>query len=234
MSKRTIIWPALAGVCALTFAALLWSDERDELREQARNFQREAATLAERGHTREAHELREKAAAMLAEAEAISHRERVESERRHPEHHPDAHRARLEHRLHELREELGKLARAPGEGPDKREAMASLRREMETLDRELHRERPHPRHAPGRPSPERLEHLRQAIEHLHAAGLPDVAAHVARHAEEWEHAHRRQTREPQPHGELHELRSIVEDLRHEVERLRDEVAQLRERREPVR
>jgi hypothetical protein len=67
------------------------------------------------------------------------------------------------------------------------------------------------------------------VEHLHHAGLHDIAEHVAERAEaterELHEQHRHHEGEP-----IHEIMKQLDEIRHEVGRLRDEVNELREKR----
>ena len=76
---------------------------------------------------------------------------------------------------------------------------------------------------------ERIEHMRIAAEHLHHAGMHELAEDVERqaHSREREFGEHRPRREEGPHeGVMDQLN----DLRREVERLRDEVTELRKGR----
>ena len=71
--------------------------------------------------------------------------------------------------------------------------------------------------------------MRVAVEHLHNAGLHDIAEHVAERTEATE----RKLHEHHPHHEgdvMHEVMKQLDDIRREVGRLRDEVNELREKR----
>jgi flagellar biosynthesis/type III secretory pathway chaperone len=231
---------ATVTIALLAAAALVWASESDELREKAEAMHREAAELAERGHLREAGELKEKAAALLEEAE---HLERGHADPRQRE------IAELKQLLERLHQEQERLREEAGAG----ERLAELRRKTEQVEHELHellqpRREPHrePHRKPHREQPfgqdeiaRRLEHMRIAVEHLHQAGLHEIAEHVAQRAEATErelHEHARREHEPTEHGPhpgpdaVHEIMKQLDALRHEVGRLRDEVNELRERR----
>ena len=114
----------------------------------------------------------------------------------------------------------------------KEERLADVRREAGGIERELH-ERSHDGHREHDDSPDgiarRLEHMRVAVEHLHHAGLHDIAKHVAERAEATErelHEHHRH-HDDDP---IHEIMKQLDEIRHEVGRLRDEVNELREKR----
>ena len=71
--------------------------------------------------------------------------------------------------------------------------------------------------------------MRVAVEHLHHAGLHDIAEHVAERAEaterELHELHRRHEADP-----FHEIMKQLDEIRHEVGRLRDELNDLKRRR----
>ena len=70
--------------------------------------------------------------------------------------------------------------------------------------------------------------MRIAVEHLHHAGLHDVAEHVTERAE----AAERELHEQHRHHEgdpIHEIMKQLDEIRHEVGRLRDEVRELKEK-----
>jgi uncharacterized coiled-coil DUF342 family protein len=110
-----------------------------------------------------------------------------------------------------LRQEAAELKRSFGQGQEQREVPPRLREGFE-----------------------RLEHVRQAVEHLKAAGLHDLAQAAAQQAEGMERdlqaameaTEREQHREQPP--ELAEIREVLADLRAEIDGLRQEVRELRE------
>lgn len=208
-------------IAATLFAALalvpfVFANESDELREKANMMQREAAELAERGRGEEAEHLERKALAMLKEAEHLEH------------HHPDRRKAgmrQMQERLEILRIEERELKGLGREG----ERLNEVRREAERIERELH-EMSHDGHHQDDDSPEgitrRLEHMRVATEHLHHAGLHEIAEHVAERAEATERElHEHHHRDP-----VHALMKQLDEMRHEIGRLRDEVNELKQRR----
>jgi hypothetical protein len=199
----------------LFVTATAWASEADELREKAEAIQREAAALAEHGHKELATNLKRKAMAMLEEAERHGR-----LDQRHTE------IVRTKRLLEKLRQEEKKLEEEAG--PD--DALALVRREAEKMEdklRHLVRESHDAREAaPKDEIARRLEHMRIAVDHLHEAGLHDIAEHVAERAEATErelHKH---------HGGdvMHEIMKQLDALRHEVGRLRDEVNELRKKR----
>jgi hypothetical protein len=202
-----------------TVTAFVWASESDEIREKARAMQREAAELAERGHGEEAENLERKAAAMLEEAEHLD---------RHRPDHPEDGIREMQERLEMLRIEERELEEIGG----KKERLADVRHEAEKIEREL-RELSHGEHREHDDSPDsiarRLEHMRIAVEHLHHAGLHEIAEHVAERAEATEPE--RHERHRHHEGDvMHEVMEQLDEIRREVGRLRTEVSELREER----
>jgi len=201
----------------LGFTALIWASEVDELRERAEAMRREAAELAEQGHAEEAENLRRRAVAIHEEAEQLGRRRRPNPQVAEVEN--------LERLLGRLREEEEHL-RHDGGSEDQ---IASVRREAERVERELHElssERRRDHQAPQNELGERLEHMHIAIEHLNRAGLHEIAEHVAQRAE----AAERELHEYRPHHDgdvMHAVVQQLDELRHEIGRLRDEVNELR-------
>jgi hypothetical protein len=203
----------------LALAAFVWASESDELQDKARAMQREAAELAERGRGEEAEKLERKALAMLEEAEHLQ---------RHRPDHRDAETREMRERLEVLRLEERELEEIGG----KEERLGDVRREADRIERRLHGG-DHDGHHEHDDSHEgiarRLESMRVAVEHLHHAGLHDIAEHVVERAEATE----RELHEQHRHREGDPIRAIMqqlEEIRHQVGRLRDEVNELRERR----
>ncbi len=156
---------------------------------------------------------------MLEEAEHL--------ERHHPDHR-EAEIREMQERLEMLRHEERELKEIGG----KEERLVDVRHEAERIERELHelsRGRHHEEAGPHDEIVRRLEHMRVAVEHLHHAGLHDIAEHVAERAEATErelHEHHRH-HDDDP---IHAIMKQLDEIRHEVGRLRDEVNELREKR----
>lgn len=203
---------------ALALATMIGASESDELREEARAMLREAAELAERGHGEEAENHERKALTMLEEAEHL--------ERHRPEHR-DSEIREMRERLEVLRSEERELEEIGSQV----ERLRDVRREAEIVERELHEISHDRRHDEDSPEgmARRLEHMRAAVDHLHHAGLQDIANQVVESAEATERAlHERHGHHDA--GGLHAIMQQLEEIRHEVERLRDEVNELKERR----
>jgi uncharacterized coiled-coil DUF342 family protein len=134
----------------------------------------------------------------------------------------------MQERLEMLRVEEKELEETGG----KKERLGDVRREAERIERELDKISQEGHHEHG-DAPEgiarRLEHMRVAVEHLHHAGLHDIAEHVAERAEATE----RELHEHHRHHEcdpIHAIMKQLDEFRQEVRRLRDEVNELKERR----
>ncbi len=200
----------------LAVTAVVWASESDELREKAKAMQREVAELAEHGHHQEAANLERKAMAILEEAERLEH------------HRPDQRKAEImemEEQLRMLLLEERKLKETGGS----KERLADVRREVEGIRDRLTLMLRESHDAPQDEVARRLEHMRIAVDHLHQAGLHDVAEHVAERAEATE----RELHEHQKHhgGDvMHEIVKQLDELRHQVGQLRDEVNELRKKR----
>lgn len=205
-------------IALLAVTAILWASESDEIRENAKAMQREAARLAEQGHREEAAKLDRRAMAMLQEAERL--------QQRRPKHR-EAGTIEMERLLEKLQSEERELERIGG----RRERLEVLRREVVQVKKALW-ERLHPRRGERGSRQDdtarRLEHMRIAVEHLNHAGLHEVAEQVAHRAEAAEkELHERR---PRRGDEIHEIMRQLEELRREVGKLRDEVNEIREKR----
>ena len=156
-------------------------------------------------------------------------------------------------RLREIRGEREELERFI------HEIMADIKRSEGKHPEQPHHEQPHhPEHADGAEHTDgphrhheeirhheemmhRLENMRIAVDHLHQAGLHDVAEHVAQRAEatEKELHEFRMEQERREHGEhpeaqehddpIHHVMRQLEEMRHEIGRLHEEINHLRNR-----
>ena len=87
-------------------------------------------------------------------------------------------------------------------------------------------------HHPNDEMIHRLESMRIAVDHLHQAGLHDIADHVAQRAEATEREiNESRMRQEQQHHEdpMHVMMRSIEELRHEIGRLHEELNRLRDR-----
>ena len=142
--------------------------------------------------------------------------------------------------LRELREKrenlMAELREAVAEGRE--DQAAELTKRLGALEREIarsqrlpgpgaraRRERPEPPRPEGNEPERREQHLREAVEHLHAAGLPDLAEKVGQAGEERLRAgmHARPGAPPealdQLHAQINELRERMGQLEAQLERL---------------
>ncbi len=239
---RKLVW-ILASVVLMGYVATAaWSSEADELREKAKALQQQAEQAAKIGRreeaekfSREAQELHQAAQKHERKQPDVSHREIDE----------------LHGRLKALAQKEQALKESQSE-----EGLAELRKHRAMIERELAELREHqehqagPRHAGKHPpkSPQaaeetglRIKHIRVAVENLNAAGLHDIAEHLAHKADAMEREHH------QAHGEFRKDQSSpekrkhfeperkfapaagpVDELRHEIQRLRAELNELRE------
>lgn len=242
---------ALLAVSLAVFPLAADDAEReiDELRNVAEVKLREAQELSRAGNRDEsrrlwleAHELRGRAEDLERERERQREREGEGHEREGE----TAERQRLEERLLDARNEVRELWEA-----GRQEEAQRRRREVHELEQQLERAgRHHPdaahhptedhpphheRHEPHREELRRhYQHLRVAVENLHAAGRPELAREVARHAEQLErelHRHEERAPEHPPHlaHELREVRAQLERLQDQVHALRETVERLQDR-----
>jgi hypothetical protein len=110
--------------------------------------------------------------------EAAEMRERIQMLERRMADRPRDEAAPRNPRRVELQLEIDELHRQ-----GKHERAQQLERQMAELRSPEAGPRPDLRPREAAPNPERREHLRQAIEHLHAAGMPDLAQRVERMAD---------------------------------------------------
>lgn len=83
-----------------------------------------------------------------------------------------------------------------------------------------------PTHAKGNPQAERLHHVMEAAEHLHAAGLHEPAKNIEEIAQHMRHemeAHAKQEGEMKHHAELNEMRQQMHRMAEQIERLQAEL-----------
>ena len=227
------------------------ASEADEYRKKAEAIKREAVELAEQGRMEEAKKLGHEAEILFKKAKYFEQNQKdprwleIEEIKKH------MHRLAMEEkelskrddakpRIKEIRAESEKLERVI------HEMMADMKAEKNPKGKVQHdKEMHHEKEAMHRDHDEpmhRLENMRIAVDHLHQAGLHDIAEHVAERAEATEREiherrmHEERMREEQArrehgeHGEpVHEMMRHIEELRHEIGRLHEELNRLRER-----
>lgn len=101
------------------------------------------------------------------------------------------------------------------------------RRELEKRGRDEERER-------NESGPEQIEHIRIAAEHLHAAGMRELAEDLMRQAEERERDMEREReghRDEGLHRHVEELSNHVRELHQRLERMENAIRELSERRD---
>jgi hypothetical protein len=198
-----------------------------QLREKAQELERKSRDLKADGRHEEALRLAREVEEIRTQARRME-REGRAGERPELKAHEEL-QQKLEHSLAKL-EEL----RSAGKEPEAREVQQRVRR-LEGELAQLARRPEGPREFP--PPPERtdverrLQHLREAVGNLHAAGLHEAAERVAREAE-----FMRQPRhggppfEPPPFAPprvgIERLRAEVQELRQAVSRLQEQVQAL--------
>ena len=203
---------AVAGL--VTLSSVAWAEEPrpEQLREQMHQLEQKAKELQAAGQE-------EQAKAVRHEMQEL----REQFMRRTKERHAgqpggDDRRVDLQQKLEHARAEL-KEARAAGQA----ERVADLQRGIHQLEEENARldQRPDREHGPVQPAeqipPEqRLQHIREAIGHLHAAGLHELADNLAHEAEKMQQQLRNQQ---QGGAEVARLQAELQELRQAVRQL---------------
>lgn len=193
----------------------------DALRQEARQLEEKSRDLKQAGQHDEARRTWQKVEALRAEADQREAGARGQDRREQPD------RDAMAQKLRDLRRQLDDLREAgrDAEAAETKERIAMLERRMARPDRVEGRPRDR---APGNPELERrMEHLRIAIENLHAAGLHELADRIAREAKS-----RQRPTPARPPGEVRGpgvARGEVEQLREEMQELRMGLQQLRAR-----
>ncbi|MBM3968379.1 MAG: hypothetical protein FJ302_00740 [Planctomycetes bacterium] len=255
---RNIVWTLASLALVVCVSATAWSSEADELRAKAKAVQHEAEVLVKKGRKEEAEKLFRHVKELLNAADKHEVKSSASSDRE----------------IDELHRQLKAIAEKEehAEKTKDKQALAELRKHRANIERELaeHREHHEPKagqkpigkHSPEMPeklqaAARRLKHLHIAIENLHAAELPDLAAQLADKAEhierELHQAHEQFAKErsstenekpallkskqseppmkkPQPKLKPKSApgRAPVEELREELQRLRAELNELRQ------
>ena len=206
--QRLMLGAAMAGLVLCVSAARADEPRPEQLREHMRNLEQKAQELQAAGKEDQANavrhemqELREKFAHMTKER----HGEQAGGDER---------RADLMKKLEHARVEL-KEAREGGNterAEDLQRGIHKLEEEGARLNQRSGRE-----HGPEQPvSPEqRLQHMREAIGHLHAAGPHEIAENLAREAEHMQ----QQLHAQQGGAEVARLQAEIQELRQAVRKL---------------
>jgi hypothetical protein len=205
-----------AGVAAaglMAFASVAQADEPnpEQMRDQMRQLEQKAKELQAAGQEdqliavrHEMQELREKFVRMNKER----HAEKAGGDDR---------RVDLQKQLEHARAEL-KEAREAGRSDrvaDLQRGIARLEEETARLNQRPGRERGPAQQAEQIPMEQRLQHIREAIAHLHAAGIHDLADNLAHEAERMQ----QQLRGQQGGAEVERLQAEIQELRQAVRQL---------------
>ena len=225
------------------------TEHRARLAEKARDLERQLRELPKDrdAEARELHQNLERVGAQLREVNAgLSSLRRPEGERgprpgagREPEGPrpmPPEMRERLQRRLEELKEKVADLERA-----GKREQAEQVQQEIQEVKQGLAGQPG--MHAIGPPGPpaeieRRMQHVRVAVENLHAAGLHDQAERVVREAEQAIVRGARREGGERPRGEpgagpegvppaIRELAAQVQEIHRQVQELREQLQRSR-------
>jgi hypothetical protein len=251
---KTSHWSAI-----FLFSAIFCGIQREAFSAaQAENLKAEVQELMEKARDLKAEGRNEESERVARQAKVLERNARPFGESRQPRQAPERRRAsanRLRARLAEL-ESAGRQE----EAQSLRERLEMIEREA---DREAERARSdeewrqeqlertvEPKMAPPRfreeraPFPareelpvenrrQRLHHVEQAIEHLHAAGLHEPADQIAREAARWRNEFERM---PEFHGPPvpPEARNIIRRLEGEMDELRRELRDLRQALDDMR
>ena len=247
----SILRKSLAIALLLSAAGSLVASEADDYRKKAEAIKREAMELAERGRMEEAKKLGHEAEILFKKAkyseqnrkdprwleieEIKKYMQQLAMEEKELSKRDDA-----KPRIEEIRAESEKLERVIHEMMVDMKAEKNPKGKVQH-DKEMHHEK-EAMHREHEEQMHRLESMRIAVDHLHQAGLHDIAEHVAERAEATEREiherrmHEERMRDEQAHREhpehgepMHEMMRHIEELRHEIGRLHEELNRLRDR-----
>ncbi len=210
------------------------SGEIAEVRRRLEQISMEQGELAGReGAEHRIHELREEAASLrnvIRELMSDNERRREDG----GEDRPKVDRDRRAEQQHQ--EEMRRREEAAHRHEGEHRERDHHERDHQDNGHHEHEHHEHEHHDNGHhPNDEmihRLESMRIAVDHLHQAGLHDIADHVAQRAEATEREiNESRMREEQQHHEdpMHVMMRSIEELRHEIGRLHEELNRLRDR-----
>ena len=185
--------------------------EQDDLRHWAMERRQEIEELKKAGRHEEAEKIAHHTRRIMDERM----RGRGENGRREQDH--NGNRQELERWFHEQERHIHEL-REKGRHEEADRAERDLRQKVEAHQHEQEGEH----HDRGEHTDERVHHAMTAIEHLHAAGLHDLAEEVERRVNE---QHQGQNRDQEHHD--HNGGNEVKQLRHEVEQMRRMLDEIR-------
>lgn len=228
---RIILSLAIALSALWLADSIVSAQNRDDRQQQAKQLLEMAEALAKDGHPDAAEKLKRKAHFLLEGGKQEPGSSAPDSKRQNAQH-------ELGKQLHSLREQQQKLEQsgASEEQRDKvRRAIAETEEKLKHVQGAGH--------GPGKPGTpgdipedrrramERIEHVRQAAEHLHAAGLHDVADKLMEQAMQMEQELRQMVEKQEaeragrdrhagPQQEIEHLRSELKKAHAELEKLR--------------
>ncbi len=222
------------------------ASEADQLRERAGDLKRKAAELMQRGEKETAQRLLEEATQLGDRAQMLDREEKMQRGKAMPE------AERRERELQHLHARLKDLHAANHElwtsdAPE--EELLDIRHHIQQVEARIAERRGHHRpHAePGTHQEalhhlegqlHRIEHLRNASEHLQAADMPDLAQSLREKSMQMEHAVKERLEQLEneatvlPQAPQPPAKSVEEALRQEVKALRNEIEKLRQQRQP--
>lgn len=237
------LWSGMVA-CLLLSVSVASAGESDVLRERAGDLKRKAAQLMESGEKEATQRLIQEARELGERAQMLDRQEKAEQAKESPER-----REQELQRLHARMKELHVAHRDLWAANAPEEELVDIRFHIRKLEAVIAEKGglPHSRrdHGPGSP-PEalqhlerqlhRIEHIRNAADHLQAADMPDIAGdlrvksqHMEREAREMlEHLEKQSATLPPPPPPPE--KSVERALREEIEALRREVESLRKQR----
>ena len=222
--------------------------EADELRERAGDLKRKAAELMQRGEKETAQRLIEEAKQLGDRAQMLDREEKMQRGKAMPE--AERRERELQH-LHARLKDLHAASHELWASDAPEEELLDIRHHIQKVeamiaDRMGHR-RPHAEPgAGGRQETlhhlegqlHRIEHLRNASEHLQAADMPDLAQALREKSMQMEHAVKERLEQLEkeatlmPSAPQPTAKSVEDALRQEVKALRNEIEKLRQQRQP--
>lgn len=209
---RTAIVFGLLGIVTPVVRAA----EQNELQERGRAMMQKAEQLAKQGRVNEAEAMARHAKKLLSIPE---------------------NQQQIQQLTRALEDEVARLKEIESDVAKRHESdrLMEEKKQQELAHRKLdprERKGPHGDHPPLQEAAQKLQHLRQAAEHLKAAGMTDMARQVGLHAEEIErHIHEEHARHMRAEHDREPDRREreIDELRREMKELRQEVRALTER-----
>lgn len=252
--RYSILMMSAVGLALLVSVSPASAQDVEELERMALALQKEAAELFEKGHEDEAHSLERESEELVLKARQLMKREKSQKSDGDLVKNPDASDPENQHLRQLLRERLLDLRDAREQAEARKapeQELNEIRVKISQTERKLAHLMEIP-HSPQKIPPQfqaqaeklghaarRLQHVRVAAENLKAAEMHDMAHELMKKAESMEHdiqvakvelakmMHDAESKDPEPKGELQQLRSENEALRREMKELREVIGQLR-------